>query len=114
MNEAGGQLEHGDFAFLLRKFGDQVGVIAEDDPVRVALHLGDREESTNARHAVDVGDIDGFFGWEMIFPQGIEHRVGFLARCHVMADEDKACLSGLKGEGGAMLICGGECLHRLA
>ena len=114
MDEAGGQLEDGDFAFLLREFGDEVGVIAEDDLVRIALHLGNGEEAADAGHAVDVGDIDGFFAGEMIFPEGAECGVGFFAGRHVVADEQKVGFSGLKGEGCAMLICGGERLDGLA
>jgi len=114
LDEAGGQLEDGDFAFLLREFGDEVGVIAKDDAVGVALHLGDGEEAADAGHAMDVGNIDGFFAGQVIFPQGVERGVGFLAGRHVMADEKKVGFSRLKGEGGAMLICGSESLHRLA
>ena len=114
MNVAGGEFEDGDFAFLLGKFGDQVGVIHEDDAVGVFFHLGDGEEATDAGHAVDVGDVDGFLSRQMIFSQGAESGVGFLACCHVVADQEEACFGRLKGEGGAMLIWGAECLDGLA
>ena len=114
MDAAGGEFEDGDLAFLLWKFRDQVGVIREDDAVGVFFHFGDGEEAADAGHAVDVGDVDGFFSGQVIFAQGVEGGVGFLACCHIVADQEEACLGGLKCEGGAVLVWGAECFDGLS